>query len=93
MSKVVSLLRRPNEEIISLLREGEHASVGSDKLRNLLKLLPSTDESDMLRNFTGDAAKLGNAEKFLVQLMKLPQSVYHLPRGRVLPMYLAGVMS
>ena len=72
-SHKIVLLRRPNEEILSLLRDGDHNTVGAEKLRNLLKLLPSPDEADMLRNFTGDTTKLGNAEKFLVELMKLPQ--------------------
>ncbi|KAF2352291.1 Formin FH2 domain [Trinorchestia longiramus] len=65
--------RVPNEEILSLLREGDHAEVGAEKLRNLLKLLPSPDEAEMLRNFEGDRSKLGNAEQFLIALMKLPQ--------------------
>ena len=65
--------RVPNGEIISLLKEGDHSTVGAEKLRNLLKLLPSPDEAEMLRNFDGDHNKLGNAEKFLIQLMKLPQ--------------------
>ncbi|XP_018014866.1 uncharacterized protein LOC108671794 isoform X3 [Hyalella azteca] len=65
--------RVPNEEILELLREGDHAEFGAEKLRNLLKLLPSPDEAEMLRNFDGPCNKLGKAEQFLIALMKLPQ--------------------
>jgi hypothetical protein len=31
------------------------------------------DELEMLRSFDGDKAKLGNAEKFLLQLIEVPK--------------------
>lgn len=62
-----------NEEIIQLIREGEHDDIGAEKLKGLLKLLPEVDELDMLKSFTGDFNKLGNAEKFLLQLTSLPK--------------------
>jgi hypothetical protein len=39
----------------------------------LLKILPELDELEMLRNFDGDKSKLGNAEKFLLQLIEVPK--------------------
>jgi hypothetical protein len=42
-------------------------------LRGLLKILPEVDELEMLRAFDGDKAKLGNAEKFLLQLIEVPK--------------------
>lgn len=62
-----------NEEIIQLIRDGEHDDIGAEKLKGLLKLLPEVDELDMLKSFTGDFNKLGNAEKFLLQLTSLPK--------------------
>ncbi|CAG9822596.1 unnamed protein product [Phaedon cochleariae] len=64
--------RSSNEDIVRLIREGEHDDIGSEKLKGLLKLLPEVDELDMLKSFTGDFNKLGNAEKFLIQLTNLP---------------------
>ncbi|CAG9793175.1 unnamed protein product [Diatraea saccharalis] len=64
--------RSSNEDIIQLIREGSHDDVGAEKLRGLLKLLPEHDECDMLRAFTGDRAKLARAERFLLQLIHLP---------------------
>ncbi|XP_056636252.1 formin-like protein [Diorhabda sublineata] len=64
--------RSTNEDIIQLIRNGEHAEIGTEKLKGLLKVLPEVDELDMLKSFNGDFNKLGNAEKFLIQLTNLP---------------------
>lgn len=65
-----------NEEIIQLVTQGEHDEIGAEKLRGLLKILPEVDELDMLKSYNGDFAKLGNAEKFLLQLTALSKYVY-----------------
>ncbi|CAH0685619.1 unnamed protein product [Chilo suppressalis] len=64
--------RSSNEDIIQLIRDGSHDEVGAEKLRGLLKLLPEHDECDMLRAFSGDRSKLARAERFLLQLIHLP---------------------
>uniref|UniRef100_A0A182QQ11 FH2 domain-containing protein n=1 Tax=Anopheles farauti TaxID=69004 RepID=A0A182QQ11_9DIPT len=64
--------RTSNEDIIQLIRNGEHEDIGAEKLRGLLKLLPEVDELEMLRAFDGDNSRLGNAEKFLLQLVQVP---------------------
>ncbi|XP_066999083.2 uncharacterized protein form3 [Anabrus simplex] len=64
--------RSCNEDIIQLIRNGEHDDIGAEKLRGLLKILPEVDELEMLRAFDGDKSKLGNAEKFLLQLIEVP---------------------
>lgn len=65
--------RSSNDDIIQLIREGSHDDIGAEKLRGLLKLLPEIDELEMLRAFDGDISKLGNAEKFLLQLIQVPK--------------------
>ncbi|XP_021704346.1 serine/arginine repetitive matrix protein 2 isoform X3 [Aedes aegypti] len=64
--------RSSNEDIIQLIRNGEHEDIGSEKLRGLLKILPEVDELEMLKAFDGDINRLGNAEKFLLQLIQVP---------------------
>lgn len=64
---------RTNEEIIQLIKDGEHDDIGAEKLRGLLKILPEIDELDMLKAFDGDKQRLGNAEKFLMQLSQVPK--------------------
>ncbi|XP_062563201.1 FH2 domain-containing protein 1 isoform X3 [Armigeres subalbatus] len=64
--------RSSNEDIIQLIRNGEHEDIGAEKLRGLLKILPEVDELEMLKSFDGDNNRLGNAEKFLLQLIQVP---------------------
>lgn len=56
-----------------MIKDGEHDDIGAEKLKGLLKILPEVDELDMLKSFNGDFNKLGNAEKFLIQLTNLPK--------------------
>jgi hypothetical protein len=56
-----------------MIRDGEHDDIGLEKLRGLLKLLPEFDELEMLKIFDGDKSRLGNAEKFLFQLLQVPK--------------------
>ncbi|KAL7731951.1 hypothetical protein ACLKA6_017000 [Drosophila palustris] len=64
--------RSSNKDIIQLIRHGVHEEIGAERLRGLLKILPEVDELDMLKGFNGDKARLGNAEKFLLQLLEVP---------------------
>ncbi|XP_058792398.1 uncharacterized protein LOC131664929 isoform X3 [Phymastichus coffea] len=64
--------RSSNEDIIQLIRDGGHDDIGAEKLRGLLKILPEVDELEMLKGFDGDKSKLGNAEKFFLQLIQVP---------------------
>ncbi|EDV38850.2 uncharacterized protein Dana_GF25007, isoform C [Drosophila ananassae] len=64
--------RTSHEEIIQLIRQGAHEEIGAERLRGLLKIMPEVDELDMLKSFNGDKARLGNAEKFLLQLLEVP---------------------
>ncbi|CAK9809134.1 FH2 domain-containing protein 1 [Anthophora plagiata] len=64
--------RSSNEDIIRLIKEGSHDDIGAEKLRGLLKILPEVDELEMLKSFDGDKSKLGNAEKFFLQLVQVP---------------------
>lgn len=66
-----------NNDIIQLIKDGEHEDIGAEKLRGFLKILPEVDEIDMLRNFDGDHGRLAKAEQFLLQLMQLPKYYYY----------------
>lgn len=65
--------RSSNDDIIQLIKDGAHDDIGAEKLRGLLKILPEVDELDMLKTFDGDKARLGNAERFLLQLLEVPK--------------------
>uniref|UniRef100_A0A2C9JDZ5 FH2 domain-containing protein n=2 Tax=Biomphalaria glabrata TaxID=6526 RepID=A0A2C9JDZ5_BIOGL len=64
--------RISHEDIVQLLKEGKREVIGAEKLRSLLKLLPSQEEIDAINTFDGDRDRLGNPEKFFIILMGLP---------------------
>ena len=53
------------------MKEGNAIDLGADRLKCLEKLLPDSSEIDQLKNFPGDKNKLGPAEKFFLELLKL----------------------
>ena len=61
--------RSSNEDIIQTIKDGEHDDFGAEKLKGLMKILPEMDEIEMLKSFPGDKSKIGNAEKFILQLV------------------------
>ncbi|XP_066286089.1 FH2 domain-containing protein 1-like isoform X2 [Branchiostoma lanceolatum] len=63
--------RCSNEEIIDKLKKGDSETVGAEKLRGLLKILPEKEDIELLESYTGDRQKLGNAEKFFLLLIGL----------------------
>lgn len=69
------MISSSNEDIIRLIKDGSHDEIGAEKLRGLLKILPEVDELEMLKSFDGDKSKLGNAEKFFLQLIQVPKWV------------------
>ncbi|KAK6172315.1 hypothetical protein SNE40_016001 [Patella caerulea] len=60
-----------NKDIIELVRKGDPAAIGPERLLGLQKIIPETDEINMLKEFDGDKAKLGNAEKFFLETATL----------------------
>ncbi|XP_072040337.1 LOW QUALITY PROTEIN: uncharacterized protein [Amphiura filiformis] len=64
--------RSTNETIVSLIEGGKSGEIGAEKLKSLLKIMPESDEVDMLRSFDGDFNKLGQAEKFYKMLIEIP---------------------
>jgi len=61
--------RSSNDSIIEMVVSGEYHEFEPEKLRGLMKILPETDEIEMLKSWDGDIKKLGNAERFLVELI------------------------
>ena len=56
-----------------MILDGEHDDFGAEKLKGLMKILPEMDEIEMLKSFDGHKTKLGNAEKFILQLVDVPK--------------------
>ncbi|XP_023739946.1 probable receptor-like protein kinase At2g23200 [Lactuca sativa] len=47
--------------------------VDVDQLNNLLKVLPTSEERDMLKGYTGDKKMVGERGQFILECMKIPR--------------------
>merc|ERR550534_3376821 len=63
--------RSSNEDIIEMVVSGDFSDFEPEKLKGLMKILPEQDEIEMLKSWEGDTKKLGNAEKFILQLISV----------------------
>uniref|UniRef100_A0A915D7D8 FH2 domain-containing protein n=1 Tax=Ditylenchus dipsaci TaxID=166011 RepID=A0A915D7D8_9BILA len=59
------------DKLIENLNDGQSELVGLERLKMLLQLLPTDEEQNTLNHYTGDSNALGQAEKFLLQLIKI----------------------
>ncbi|KAI4897500.1 hypothetical protein NFI96_032210 [Prochilodus magdalenae] len=63
-------------EIINDIREGRGQRYGSEKLRDLYRLLPECEEASIreqrLRSFRGERRQLEEADLFMIQLVEIP---------------------
>ncbi|XP_078330126.1 inverted formin-2-like [Crassostrea virginica] len=62
-----------HSEIVRMIEEGDVTVIGPERLLGLQKILPDKDEVTTIKEFEGDKAKLGNAEKFYEQLIHLKE--------------------
>ena len=59
------------DEIIDMLSKNENKQLGLENLEGMLKILPDANEIDLLKMYQGDIHKLGEAERFLFQLIQV----------------------
>ncbi|MCJ8750154.1 hypothetical protein PDJAM_G00259340 [Pangasius djambal] len=59
-------------EIISDIRDGRGQRYGTEKLKELYKLLPDSDEEQRLRAFKGEHSQLEEADLFMLHLVLIP---------------------
>lgn len=67
--------KRSNQSIVEDVRSGNSGLFGAEPLRELLKLLPESDEVKKLKLFRGDVSKLSLADSFIYLLIQLPSYV------------------
>uniref|UniRef100_A0A0P4W8L0 FH2 domain-containing protein n=1 Tax=Scylla olivacea TaxID=85551 RepID=A0A0P4W8L0_SCYOL len=58
-------------EVADLIRQCRSAEIGAERLRGFLRILPEDSEVGMIKEYQGDKAKLGDAEKFYVELLRV----------------------
>lgn len=64
--------KRSNQTIVDDIHHGRSEAYGAEPLRELLKLLPETDEVEKLKLYRGEISKLSLADSFVYLLIQLP---------------------
>ncbi|CDW55036.1 FH2 domain containing protein [Trichuris trichiura] len=59
-------------ELANSIRSNKAEDIGAEKLRSMIKILPEPDEVETLNAFAGDRSKLGDAERFFLHLLEIP---------------------
>ncbi|XP_029021666.1 FH2 domain-containing protein 1 isoform X2 [Betta splendens] len=64
--------KMPAKEIVEDIRRGAGDRYGAEKLAELCKLLPDTEEESRLRRFSGEQSCLGEPDLFMLLLVEVP---------------------
>ncbi|XP_037352496.1 LOW QUALITY PROTEIN: FH2 domain-containing protein 1 [Talpa occidentalis] len=64
--------KKSPQSIVGDIHQGKSEHYGSENLREILKLLPESEEIKKLKSFTGDVSKLSLADSFLHRLIQVP---------------------
>ncbi|XP_064782074.1 FH2 domain-containing protein 1 [Oncorhynchus masou masou] len=65
--------KKSNLSIVEDIRQGDGKLYRADLLKDLLKLLPESEEVKKLREFKGDSSKLTLADSFMYLLIQVPR--------------------
>ncbi|XP_055765452.1 FH2 domain-containing protein 1-like [Salvelinus fontinalis] len=65
--------KRSNHSIVEDIRQGDGKLYGAELLKDLLKLLPESEEVKKLRAFKGDSSKLTLADSFMYLMIQVPR--------------------
>ncbi|ESP03685.1 hypothetical protein LOTGIDRAFT_171217 [Lottia gigantea] len=58
--------------LTDVIKRCDNRALGTEKIKGLVKILPTQEEVDMITNFEGDLTKLGQAESFYRELIQIP---------------------
>lgn len=64
--------KMPPQEIVEDIKKGAGDRYGAEKLTELCKLLPDSDEESCLRRFSGEHSCLGEPDLFMLLLVQVP---------------------
>ncbi|KAF9662756.1 hypothetical protein SADUNF_Sadunf18G0087300 [Salix dunnii] len=70
---MLSKVKVPLHELMSLVLSLENSSLDVDQVDNLIKFCPTKEEMELLKGYTGEKEKLGKCEQFFLELMKVPR--------------------
>ena len=73
MSIMLARMRLSYSEIKRAILELDDQTLSIDNLKSLKQYVPAFEEIQLVRNYDGDISKLGNAEKYVLEVMDIPR--------------------
>eukprot|EP01117_Protostelium_nocturnum_P015560 TRINITY_DN6052_c0_g2_i1.p1 TRINITY_DN6052_c0_g2~~TRINITY_DN6052_c0_g2_i1.p1 ORF type:complete len:553 (-),score=240.06 TRINITY_DN6052_c0_g2_i1:14-1672(-) len=73
VSIVLSQFKMSTDDIKKATINADEAVLSLENVEALLKYLPTTDEIETVRSYTGDISRLGKAEKFYLDISDVPR--------------------
>ncbi|XWS47624.1 hypothetical protein CRYUN_Cryun13aG0000100 [Craigia yunnanensis] len=70
---MLTKIKIPLPDMINAVLALDSSALDIDQVENLIKFCPTKEEMELLKNYTGDKAVLGNCEQFFLELMKVPR--------------------
>ena len=64
--------RESTDELVNKISNGEHKEIGTERLKNLLKILPEPNEIEILKKNEEESHRMPIAEKFLLNVINIP---------------------
>ncbi|CAM9203099.1 unnamed protein product, partial [Ascophyllum nodosum] len=88
-SIAIARIRRTHAETRQAIMDMDETALSSNVVQSLQEFMPTKEEEMMLLNFNGDKALLGGAEKFMLEMIKVPKREQRL-QGMLFKQLLAG---
>ncbi|XP_057448727.1 formin-like protein 3 isoform X4 [Lotus japonicus] len=70
---MLSTIKKTLPDMIKAILALDSSVLDIDQVENLIKLYPTKEEIEMLKNYTGDKEMLGKCEQFFMELIKVPR--------------------
>ncbi|KFK25155.1 hypothetical protein AALP_AA8G073100 [Arabis alpina] len=70
---MLTKVKMPLPDMMAAILAMDDSVLDIDQIDNLVKLCPTKDEMELLKNYTGDKTTLGKYEQYLLELMKVPR--------------------
>ncbi|KAL4571375.1 hypothetical protein LXL04_018133 [Taraxacum kok-saghyz] len=71
---MLSKVKTPLPELMEHVLNWDDSAMAVDEVDNLIKLCPTKEEMEIIKNYTGDFKILGKCEQFFLELMKVPRA-------------------
>lgn len=69
----IARIKMPASELKEHILNLDEEKLGPEILNVLISTAPTLEEQDLLKNYEGDTEKLGNVEKFFLELLTIPR--------------------